>query len=342
MPLLRAGFGANTVSVAAPHASPAPLTLPLTTDRPVPLLAAKAEPASLRHDAPLRGIGLVLLAAMFFSSSDVVSKYLAASLPALQITWIRYATFAGLMLAVVAHGGGVHLRTRRPVLHILRGCGLVCSSIVFVTGLHYLPVADATATGFVTPLFVTALSIPLLGERVGWRRWAATLVGLAGVLIVVRPGGQSFQLASLLPMVSALSWAFGLIFTRMMSGTENPISTMTYSALVGLAVVSLFAPFYWQPMTAEQLVLCLVVGLVSTTGHWFMILAFRHADASVLAPFTYSQLFWASLFGFFLFSALPDVWTIVGSVVIACSGLYTAHRERIRAREIMAARAGAR
>lgn len=320
-----------------------PLTLPITTDRPAPLLAAKAEPKSLRHDAPLRGIGLVLLAAVFFSSSDVISKYLAASLPALQITWIRYATFALLMLAVVAHGGGVHLRTKRPLLHVLRGCGLVCSSIVFVTGLRYLPVADATATGFVTPLFVTALSIPLLGERVGWRRWTATLVGLAGVLIVVRPGGQSFQLASLLPMISALSWAFGLIFTRMMSSTENPISTMTYSALVGLAVVSLFAPFYWQAMTVEQFALCLLVGLVSTTGHWFMILAFRHADASVLAPFTYSQLFWASLFGFFLFAVLPDIWTIVGSVIIACSGLYTAHRERIRTREIMAARAsGAR
>jgi drug/metabolite transporter (DMT)-like permease len=272
------------------------LSLPITTDRPAPLLAAKAEPKSLRHDAPLRGIGLVLLAAVFFSSSDVISKYLAASLPALQITWIRYATFSGLMLAIVASSGSRrYLRTRRPMLHVLRGCGLVCSSIVFVMALRYLPVADATATGFVTPLFVTALSIPLLGERVGWRRWTATLVGLAGVLIVVRPGGQGFHLTSLLPMVSALSWAFGLIFTRMMSGTENPISTMTYSALVGLAVVSLFAPFYWQPLTAEQVVLCLLVGLVSTTGHWFMILAFRHADASVLAPFTYSQLFWASL-----------------------------------------------
>lgn len=316
------------------------MSLPIVTDRPAPLLAAKAEPKSLRHDAPLRGIGLVLLAALFFSSSDVVSKYLAADLPALQITWIRYATFAVIMLAIISQSGGIHLRTKRPALHILRGCGLVCSSIVFVTGLRYLPVADATATSFVTPLFVTALSIPLLGERVGWRRWAATLVGLAGVLIVVRPGGQSFQLASLLPVISALSWAFGLIITRLMSGTENPISTMTYSALVGLAVVSLFAPFYWQPLTMEQLVLCLVVGLVSTTGHWFMILAFRHADASVLAPFTYSQLFWASLFGFFLFNVLPDGWTIVGSVIIACSGLYIAHRERIRAREISAARAG--
>jgi drug/metabolite transporter (DMT)-like permease len=319
------------------------LSVPAATERSAPLFSANAaEPTSLRHDAPLRGIGLVLLAAVFFSSSDVVSKYLAASLPALQITWIRYATFAGLMLAIVAHSGGTaQLRTKRPVLQLLRGCGLVCSSIIFVMSLRYLPLADATATGFVTPLFVTALSIPLLGEQVGWRRWTATLVGLAGVLIVVRPGGQGFQLASLLPMVSALSWAFGLIFTRMMSRTENPISTMTYSALVGLAISSLILPFYWQTPTLPELALCILVGLVSTTGHWFMILAFRHADASVLAPFTYSQLFWASLFGFFLFAALPDIWTIVGSVIIACSGLYTAHRERIRAREAMFSRPGA-
>lgn len=320
------------------------MSLPLVTDRPASLLSAKAaEPKSLRHDAPLRGIGLVLLAAVFFSSSDVVSKYLAADLPALQITWIRYATFTAIMLAIVSRSRGIHLRTRRPILHILRGCGLVCSSIIFVMGLRYLPVADATATGFVTPLFVTALSIPLLGERVGWRRWTATLVGLLGVLVVVRPGGQNFDITSLLPVVSALSWAFGLIFTRMMSNTESPISTMTYSALVGLVVSSLIIPFWWQTPTPQQLALCILVGLVSTTGHWFMILAFRHADASVLAPFTYSQLFWASLFGFFLFGALPDAWTVVGSVIIACSGLYIAHRERIRAREIMAARAaGAR
>ncbi len=274
----------------------------------------------------------MLLGTVFFASSDVVSKYLAADLSPFQITWIRYATFTGIMLAVMLHGRRLRLATRRPALQLLRGCGMVCSSVVFVTALHYLPVADATATSFVAPLFVTALSIPLLGERIGWRRWTATLVGLIGVLIVVRPGGQGFQLTSLLPMLSALSWAFALIFTRMMSGTENPISTMTYTALVGFVLLSLFLPLYWQAPTPQQIVLGIFVGLASTTGHWFVLLAFRHADASVLAPFTYSQLFWASLFGFFLFSNLPDLWTLIGSLIIACSGLYTAHRERIRAR----------
>lgn len=300
---------------------------PTTPETPVP-------PAPVRHEAPLRGIGLILLGAVFFSSSDVVSKYLAADLPALQITWIRYGTFAAVMFAVMLHSRRLRLATKRPALQLLRGCGLVCSSIVFVTALRYLPVADATATSFVAPLFVTALSIPLLGERIGWRRWTATLVGLAGVLIVVRPGGHGFQPASLLPMLSALSWAFALIMTRMMSTTENPVSTMTYSALVGFILLTLFLPLYWHAPTPEQLALGIFVGLASTIGHWFVILAFRHADASVLAPFTYSQLFWASLFGFFLFATLPDIWTLVGSIVIACSGLYTAHRERLRARSL--------
>jgi drug/metabolite transporter (DMT)-like permease len=194
----------------------------------------------------------------------------------------------------------------------------------------------ATATSFVTPLFVTALSIPLLGETVGWRRWLATLVGLVGVLIVVRPGGAGFQLASLLPVVSALSWAFGLIMTRMMSTTENPITTLAYSAIVGFIILTAMLPLQWQPLSGQTILIGMFIGIASTIGHWLLILAYRHADASLLAPFSYAQLLWASLFGYFLFAVLPDIWTLVGAVIIAGSGLYTAHRERIRARLIKA------
>ncbi len=299
--------------------------LPAATEAPLAV--------SLRRDNPLRGIGLLLLSTVFLSTSDVTSKYLAGHIPALQITWLRYVAFVVIMLAFVAHGGTAQLRTKRPGLHLLRGFGLVASSVIFVTSLKYLAIADATATGFVTPLFVTALSIPLLGEKVGWRRWSATLVGLAGVLIVVRPGGAGFQAASLLPALSALSWAFSLIITRMMSRTESPVATLTYSALVGLAVISLLLPFDWQPLTRETVLLGIFIGIASTIGHWLVILAFRHADASLLAPFSYTQLLWASIGGFFLFAVLPDLWTLVGSVIIAASGLYTAHRERIRARQ---------
>ncbi len=163
--------------------------------------------ASLRRDNALLGIGVMLLATIFLSAGDAASKYLAAeNVPALHIVWLRYTT-SGLILLVIVAGqrGRISLRTRRPGLQLLRGVGLIGSSILFVSSLKYLKIADATATSFVSPLFVTALSIPFLGEKVGWRRWLATIIGLAGVLIVVRPGGSGFQPASLLPVFSSLS-----------------------------------------------------------------------------------------------------------------------------------------
>lgn len=286
-----------------------------------------------RRDAPFRGIGLVLLASIFLTSADMVSKLLTLEIPPLQVTWLRYGTFTVIMLAIVWRRGGLErLRTQRPMLQFLRGVGVLASSVLFVMALKYMPLADATATGFVAPLFVTALSIPILGEAIGWRRWTATLVGFVGVLIVVRPGGAGFQVASLLAVASALAWAFAMIMTRMMSRTESPLTTLTYSAMLGFGLTSLAVPFLWGPLTPMILLMGVFVGVSSTVGHWLIVLAYRHADASLLAPFSYIQLLWASLFGLVIFAVLPDFWTLVGAVIIAGSGLYTAHRERVRAK----------
>ena len=255
------------------------------------------------RDAGLRGIGLVLLSTVFLALSDVTSKYLAATLPALQITWLRYCAFTVIMLAIVWRSGGrARLATQRPKFQLLRGFAVAASSMIFVMSLKYLPIADATATSFVAPLFVTALSIPLLGEKVGWRRWTATIVGLVGVLIVVRPGGAGFHLASLLPALSALTWALALIVTRQMSTTESPLTTLAWSAMIGLVFVTALLPLVWQPVTPRDVMLGIFIGISSTIGHWLVILAFRHADASLLAPFSYAQLPWVSLFGFLLFA----------------------------------------
>lgn len=279
----------------------------------------------------------MLLSAVFMCSGDIASKYLATSLPALQITWMRYGTFAAIMIATVAFTGGFHrLRTRRPGLQVLRALGVTVSSILFVAGLRDLPMADATATSFVSPLFVTALSIPILGEIVGWRRWLATIVGLIGVLIVVRPGGHGFQAASLFVLGSSFFWAFSLIVTRMMSRTETPVVTLAYSATIGFVLLCLIVPFSWQELDSKALLIGAFIGGISTIGHIFLIQAFRHADASLLAPFSYSQLLWASIFGYLVFSAIPDLWTYVGAAIIAASGLYTAHRERMRAKAVTA------
>jgi drug/metabolite transporter (DMT)-like permease len=305
---------------------------------PPQALAAPPEPSlvatpSLPRQRPALGIALVIAATVFLGCSDTTAKYLASSLPAVEIAWIRYFVFSLIMLpAVLWQGPKRVLRSARPGLQIFRGFGLVTSSILFITGLRYLPVAEATATSFAAPLFITALSIPFLGERVGPRRWAATIVGLMGVLIVVRPGTSAFDPASILPLLSAFGWASAVVATRRTSAGDGAVTTLAYSAIVGVAVLSVLVPFVWIVPDWKSVALATFIGFAATTGHWLIVLAFRHGDASVLAPFTYSQLVWVTLFGWIAFDAVPDRWTLIGAAVIAASGIYTAHRETVRAR----------
>ena len=210
------------------------------------------------------------------------------------------------------------------------------SSLFFISGLRFLPIAEASATGFVAPLLVTALSIVFLGEKVGMRRWIATGVGLIGVLIILRPGTGAFHPAAFFPLVSALAWACTLIMTRMMSGTERVVTTMTYSSIVGLVMLSALVPSVWVTPSWHDIALGVFIGVASTAGQWIVVLAFRYADASVLAPFSYTQLLWVSVLGFLIFGEIPDVYTVTGAAFIVASGLYTAHRERVRRSQLLA------
>jgi len=228
------------------------------------------------------------------------------------------------------------LPTNRVGLHLMRGAALLGSSLFFISGLRFLPIAEASATGFVAPLFVTALSIIFLGEKVGLRRWIATGVGLVGVLIILRPGTGAFHPAAFFPLVSALAWACTLIMTRMMSGTERAITTMTYSSIAGLLILSALVPFVWVTPTWHDIAFGVLIGVASTAGQWIVVLAFRYADASVLAPFSYTQLLWVSVLGYLVFGEVPDVFTIIGAAFIVASGLYTAHRERVRRSQLLA------
>jgi drug/metabolite transporter (DMT)-like permease len=295
--------------------------------------------AAARPDRPLVGIGLIIASTVFFSCSDVITKELSSSLPAVEIAWLRYVCFSLLLLPAVLHRGAARvLRSAGPQLQIGRGLATVCSALLFTFGLHFLPVAEASATNFVAPLFITALSIPLLREVIGWRRWTATLIGFVGVLLVIRPGTSAFDAASIFPLLAALCWAFAAISTRKMSGVDRPITTLAYSAFIGLLVLSLLLPFNWVMPSSRELVLGAALGLLSTAGHGLVVLAFRHGAASVLAPFSYVQLVGSGVLAYLMFGAVPEPWTCVGGAVIAASGLYTAHRERVRARERAAGR----
>ena len=303
--------------------------LPLPEENPGQAIPAKVAPA--RADRPLRGIALLLLSGIFLGSSDATSKYLSTTLPSIEIAWIRFLVFAVIMIpAMVPASPLFALRTRRPILQITRGMALLGSSLLFITGLGFLPIAEASATGFVSPLFVTALSIVFLGEKVGLRRWLAAAAGLLGVMIVLRPGTSAFHPAAFFPVVSALAWATCLILTRKMSGQEHTVVTMTYSSIVGFAVLCALVPFVWVTPTWHDILFGIIIGLASTAGQWIVVLAFRYADASVLAPFSYIQLLWVTFLGFVIFGEVPDVWTVVGAAFIVASGLYTAHRERVR------------
>ena len=216
------------------------VSLPLPEKKP----AARKAPA--RADHPFKGIALILASTVFLGASDVTAKYLSATLPSIEIAWIRFLTFALIMSPAMLPGSPLFaLRTERLGLQLMRGAALVGSSLFFISGLRYLPIAEASATGFVAPLFVTALSIVFLAEKVGVRRWLATAVGLMGVLIILRPGTSAFHAAAFFPLVSALAWACTLIMTRMMSGREHVLTTMTYSSIAGLCILSALVPFVW-------------------------------------------------------------------------------------------------
>jgi drug/metabolite transporter (DMT)-like permease len=308
----------------------------VTTHVPPPKVSVPVQAA--RHlDKPLFGLLLIVCSTAFLASSDTMAKYLSrGGMPPVEIAWIRFTVFALIMLPMVlVPSGGKALRSSRPLLQVFRGLGLLGSSIFFIIGLSYLPIAEATATGFISPIFVTSLSVIFLGEKVGLRRWTATIVGLIGVLIIVRPGTAAFQPAAIFPIVSALGWAAALVLTRKMSGADQPITTMAYAAIVGFLVLSVFVPFYWTSPTPIQLAIGVAIGVSSTVGHWIVVVAFRYADASVLAPFSYVQLMWVTLLGFVVFSEIPDIWTFVGAAVIIASGVYTAHRERVRRAKIV-------
>ena len=318
---------AAAISARLDSASP-----PLSEKKP----ATRRAPA--RADRPFKGIALILSSTVFLGISDVTAKYLSATLPSIEIAWLRFLVFAMIMVPAMVPGSPLFaLKTNRLGLQLMRGAALLGSSLFFISGLRYLPIAEASATGFVSPLFVTALSIVFLSEKVGVRRWLATALGLFGVLVILRPGSSAFHPAAFFPIVSALAWASTLIMTRMMSGKEHAITIMTYSSIAGLAILSVLAPFNWVTPSWHDIMLGVLIGVFSTAGQWIVVLAFRYADASVLAPFSYTQLLWVSILGFMIFGEVPDVWTVVGTAFIVGSGLYTAHRERVRRSQLLEA-----
>lgn len=285
--------------------------------------------SAVKTSSASRGILFMLLTMLLFVSMDSMAKYLSRDYSVPQVVWARYA-FHMLVLVVYLRGRVLPtLRTRAPRLQLLRSVAMVVTTGVFFLGLSFVPLATASAIMFVGPLLVTALSMPLLGEHVGPRRWAGVVIGFFGALVIIRPGTEVFELAALLPLCAACGYAFYQIMTRMVARTgEPPMTSLVYTALLGAVLASLAVPFFWQTPDLEGWLLMAVMGLFGGLGHFTLIKAFEAAPAPVITPFGYSSIVWATLLGLLVFGELPDLLTFAGAGVIILSGLYVFHRER--------------
>ncbi|MGO8917676.1 MAG: DMT family transporter [Stellaceae bacterium] len=294
----------------------------------VPALPQESRSAAER---PFLAIGMVLLAVALFSVMDALSKLMTARFDPVELVWGRYLAILALLAPLLVREPRL-LVARRPGLQLLRGVCVLGAAVFFIAGLARLGLADATAIAFASPLLVTALSIPLLREQIGLRRWSAVAVGFLGVLVVIRPGSGAVGPAALLPLLSAACWALSIVVTRRMGGADRPATTLFYSTLIGVALSSAALPVVWQPAGAADWATMAAMGALSAVGQYLLIAALARGAASLLAAFSYSQMIWSTLMGFLVFGAAPAAGTWSGGAVIVASGLYIAHRERVRAR----------
>jgi drug/metabolite transporter (DMT)-like permease len=292
------------------------------------------EGASHPHSSALRGILLVIAAVGAFALMDTLAKYLARWYPMPGIVWARYAANLTILLVYLAVRGELgRLRTARPGLQLARGLLLAAATFLFFTSLTVLPLAEAAAIGFVMPLFLALLAVPMLRERLDVPRLIAVLAGLAGALLIVRPGAAVFTPYAILPVGMALCNALYQILTRKVAGLEHAYTSLVWGAIVGAALFSVALPFAWR-MPAEPLhwVLLVLIGLLASVGHFVLIRAYDYASATGLAPYFYTQLVWVMLLGWLVFGDFPDGWALVGMAVIVASGLYVANRQRLTVR----------
>jgi len=278
---------------------------------------------------PLKGISLIVLATLLFATHDTLSKYLSGIYPVIMVVWVRYVLHTLLMAGIFMPSAGLRvLRTKRPGLQALRATCLLGTSLLFTSGLMFIPLAEATAVNFLAPLLVTALSVPLLGEHVTRGQWIAVLVGFLGVMIIVHPGGELFTPAVLLPLGSAICFACYQLLTRLVSAHDSPTTSNFFAGLFNTLLMSALVPFFWQTPQFKHLPLMLALGACGMLAHLLLTQAFRYAAPAMLAPFGYCQIVFAGLLGFLVFSHAPSLTAQFGIAVICLSGLAAAWQQR--------------
>ncbi|QYN00779.1 DMT family transporter [Pseudomonas protegens] len=280
---------------------------------------------------PFKGIVLIVLATFLFASHDALSKYLSGFFPVIMVVWARYLIHTLLMAGIFLPQSGLRvLRSKRPLLQLMRALCLLSTSLLFTSALLFIPLAEATAVNFLAPVLVTALSVPLLGEQVTRGQWLAVICGFVGVLIIVHPGGELFTPAVLLPFCSALFFCFYQLLTRKLAEHDSPTTSNFFAGLCNTLVMTALVPFFWQTPGFLHGLLMLALGACGMSAHLFLTQAFRHAAPALLAPFGYCQIVFAGLLGWLLFGHAPSLITQVGIAVICLSGLAAAWQQRRR------------
>jgi drug/metabolite transporter (DMT)-like permease len=287
------------------------------------------DPAHEQRRQRLIGIALMCGAVACFACLDAMAKYLGGHMQPLQLVGMRF--ISAFLLALIFSNPFTRpglFKTARPVLQIVRGLLMLSTTIFNFIAFRYLQLDEALAILFSTPFLVAIMAGPLLGEWVGWRRWTAIVVGFIGVLVVIRPGLGGMQWAALLSVASAIFYAGYAIVTRMVMH-DNSETTLFYANLVGVVIMLPVLPLVWTaPPNGLDLVLLLAVGAFGSAGHFLLILAHDRAPASVLSPFMYTQLLWATTFGYLVFDNVPNHWTLAGAAIVVASGLYLLYREQ--------------
>ena len=278
----------------------------------------------------MKAITFNLLAWVMLPIMDGFAKYLSSDLPVLQITWARYFFTVAFTLPIMFFFFRKNLVwTDKPKLHLVRGLILLTANVCFFYSISIISLAKALTLAFIAPLIVTAFSPIFLGEKVGFRRWSAVIIGFIGSMVVIRPGFVEINLASLAALGTGVMYGFYLIITRKLSSSDNPLLTLLLTGVVGAIIISFVMPFVWIKPTLNQWSMMAAIGIFACVGHLFIILSLKYADASKLAPFSYFEIVTNIIIGYYFFSDFPDKWTFLGLFIIILSGIYISRRENI-------------
>ena len=296
-----------------------------------PAAPERATPARPLAARPSAGIGWMCTAAFGSSAMNGMIREASADIHAFEIAFFRNV-FGLVALApmLLRAGLAATMRTSRPGLHVLRGCLNAVAMLSFFYAVTVTPLATVAALGFTAPLFAALLAIPFLGERPGWRRWVGLLVGFIGALVIIRPGLADVSFGALMVLLSSLAWAGALIIIKLLSKTDTSLTITIFAALFLTPITGIAALFVWTAPAASTWLLLIGIGAFGSLTQWSIAQAFHEADATVVLPFDFTKLLWASAIGYLVFNEVPDPLALLGGGIILGSVTYVAYRERQR------------